>query len=417
MNLLFIRINPWCVYQNLYWATCAVVGILCFFVGGYGTIEGSLWYSTLINTFFRSATIAGKYGTYPQSEVDRIFEGVIPPSQVRGEMMLDRWNKQESKEVQTELISIDLRENTKILPTTVRISIQAASTSPIQKAKNSHPDTAQVKDIILDLVEAFRKVSSQKELVILMFIYAMFRAALPGLLNLCVSLPFHGEKTEEIIVFYLIYLFQYMYFTVAPMFFLLAFKDIKRHRYLCTQGSALLTGVSNDADVYLLIESDQDKTAALGLIRRIDRYGDRFIQRHKLFVAFMLVHALAIIVFLIPRYFNIFQYTPKVTSEAKLQAMMTIDLITIGLPLIAILALIISTNYRSQQLLKNTEQLQSGDRNGLTQAMKSDNQILVLGINWNAALLIILSLIILAGIGGGIYISLFQDRYKLFGFS
>lgn len=93
----------------MYWTTCVIVTV-CAFALNDTTFDAALFYSTLINTAYRSATISNKYGTYPQQEVDRIFDTSIDQKQVRDEMSLDSWTKQETKTIVLEIKSIGWRE-------------------------------------------------------------------------------------------------------------------------------------------------------------------------------------------------------------------------------------------------------------------------------------------------------------------
>ena len=219
-NLLFIRLNPWCAFQNLYWSTCAIVFIFSVILNNtgysYTTIEVSLLYCTLINTFFRAATISGKYGTYPRSEIDKIMGDSIEPSAVRGEMMIDAWNRQEPEIVKSEIWVTD----------------RTFGYEPHSKVSVDGVELY-TNDLVTKLVDTFNRtwpVTIAPTIAI--FILGATRAVCHGLLNLACGIRFHGDTVEEAILFYFIALFQFMYYTVAPMFFLLLMKDISRHKFL-----------------------------------------------------------------------------------------------------------------------------------------------------------------------------------------
>ena len=78
--------------------------------------------------------------------------------------------------------------------------------------------------------------------MVISLIVALFRALLFGILNTFVGLNFFGETTHERILFGYIVLWQFMYFSVIPSFFLLAVRDFKRSSALANINIRLLEG-------------------------------------------------------------------------------------------------------------------------------------------------------------------------------
>lgn len=362
MNLLFIRVNPWCFFQNIYWISCVIPLVFLFF--SYTTLEESMIYSTWMNIFFRSATISGKYSTYPIEEIERIFWTLIAPSTVRGEMMLDSWNRQVPEVVQKELWSLSRREKLQAVAVELATTHEPPALSEEQTKMASKGLGAarmlNTDDIILKLTQIQAELGGKQSIAsLLVLIYAFVRGFACGLCNLIVGLRFHGNTLEEAILFYPICLFQSTYFSVGPMFFLLAFKDFKRRLYLLRVGLAVLSKrpVPECPELSeLKLATSQDSNALLGLIYKLSKFGDRFLQRHRALVAFMAVHWLLLSLALIPKIIYLFDYTRVSTSEQKLFILLIADYLVISIPLLFILGLITRMNSVAREL---KSQLQS----------------------------------------------------------
>ena len=400
MNMLFIRINPWCAFQNLYWITCAYTALLAVILRGYSLFDSALLYSTLLNTFFRSATISGKYSTYPQEEVDRIFNQLILPSQVRGEMMVDAWNRQVPLLVEQELRSLRNRERLSQKPPQLEVELKADK--PGEKRSLS------VDNILLDHVQAFNVQVNQKFLMIVVYCWAVIRTVACGLLNVAVGLPFHGSTTEEVILFYVMLLFQFMYFSVAPVFYLLAFKDVQRHKYL-TQVSLLLMDGTEPLEGTIRRVSEITSKEGWELLIRLHRYGDRFLKRHVAFINFLLLHVFLLILLLLPKYFNLFVYSQFAASERKLQVLFLADLLFMTTGLIPILLLLANCNEMKRQLSERFK----GSKNCPMQLQQENELVIpVLGFDFGYFKFATITLISLAAIGGAFAV-VFTGTYKI----
>lgn len=404
-NLLFIRINPWCFFQNSYWASAITITVMALVLRRYRTIDEAMFYSTLLNTFFRSATIAGKYGTYPEEEVRKVFSQTIPTTQVRGEMMIDAWRGQAEKVVRQEIESVKKRENLQRLDQNIYAEVSGVKTQVSSDR------------VIENLAKEFAEENKQQLTMILVFVYGIARTLACGLLNLWIGLPFHGEAVEEKVVFYMVLLWEFMYITVGPMFYLLAFKDIKRTLFFssCTL-RILSSGQATKSEIQRIKIADNKMESLLSLVKKLDRYGDRFIQRHRALVGFMLVHCLLLELVLCAKYFDIFQISIFAQTERKLQFLLVADLITLSLPLLGILALISKTNYTKKEVaaeLKLHTQ-DYGDKiiQEFVSDMPKDCAISILGSDMGIGTLLLISVVLLTGIGAGIYV-VFWGKYKI----
>jgi hypothetical protein len=404
-NLLFIRLNPWCLFQNAYWASAITITIMALVLRKYRTIDEAMFYSTLMNTLFRSATISGKYGTYPVEEVQKIFHQAISANQVRGEMMIDAWRGQTEKVVRQEIESVKKRENLQKLDQNVIAEVSGAKTEVSSDR------------VVENLAKEFAEVNKQQLTMALVFVYAIIRTLACGLLNLWIGLPFHGEELEEKVVFYMVLVWEFMYFTVGPMFYLLAFKDIKRMLFFsnCTL-SILNSGQATSTEIQRIDITDNKMESMLVLAKKLDRYGDRFVQRHRALTGFILVHCLLLEFVLISKYFDIFRISIFAQTERKLQFLLVADLITISLPLIGILALISKTNNTKKKVAEELK-LHIKDKavkfeQEFMSEMQRDCLITIFGSDLNIGFLLVISIVLLAGIGGGIFV-VFWGTYKI----
>ena len=405
-NLLFIRINPWCFFQNAYWASAITITLMSLVLRRYQTIDEAMFYSTLMNTFFRSATIAGKYGTYPAEEVRKVFSQSVSANQVRGEMMIDAWRGQAEKVVRQEVESVKKRENLQRLDQQIFAEVSGVKTQvPSDR-------------IVETLAKEFAEENKQQLTMILVFIYGIARTLACGLLNLWIGLPFHGETTEEKVVFYLVLIWEFMYFTVGPMFYLLAFKDIKRMLFFssCTV-KILSSGPATKKSEFQKIKiADNKMESMLVLVRKLDKYGDRFVQRHRALVGFMLVHSLLLELVLCAKYFDIFKISIFAQTERKLQFLLVADLITLSLPLIGILALISKTNNMKKQvtaeLKLHTQDCEEKQIQEFVSEMPKDSMITIFGFELSIETLLLISVVLLTGVGAGIYV-VFWGKFKI----
>ena len=275
----------------MYWTTCVIVTV-CAFGLEDTTFDAALFYSTLINTAYRSATISNKYGTYPQQEVDRIFETSIDQKQVRDEMSLDSWTKQETKTIELEIKSIGWREGITTL-------------SP------------RYDGLVKSAAIYLRKNPLGMLLMIIGLTIALFRALLFAILNTFVGLNFFGETTHERILFGWVVLWQFMYFAVIPSFFLLAVRDFKRANNLADLNTRILQGqpAPEIENVVVLMNTIEDRSQAVLLVRKLDRYGDRIIHRNQAFTGFTIIHSILLSIVLIPGYFELNTYNDRKFTE------------------------------------------------------------------------------------------------------
>ena len=403
-NLLFIRINPWCFFQNAYWASTITIVIMSIFIREYTTIDEAFFYTALINTFFRSATIAGKYGTYPQVEVSKVFNTLILPSKVRGEMMIDAWNGQKETVVDEELYSIKKREN-----------MQENSHQIVSVEVDGNLATKSSDDIIKEMINAYARCNTQPILKILVFLFAICRTFAIGFLNIWVGLPFHGEKTEEIVVFYLVFLWEFMYFSVGPMFFLLAFKDVKRKLYMGNRILEILEQQAvKDTNVSRVplespAQSDQ-ASSVMCMINKMDKFGDRFSQRHAAFVTFIMYHAWFIELALVAKYFDLFKYSKYDVTEKKLQFLLVVDLVTLAVPLCCILVLIHRVIIMKKKIGRVISGLEVLGRS-LYKYEEYGTNIIFMDVSSLVSLVCVV-IIYGAGIAGGVYVVV-DGKYKI----
>ena len=392
-NLLFIRLNPWCLYQNLYWSTCAIVLIFAVILNNsgyrYTTLDAALLYSTLLNTFFRSATISGKYATYPRAEVDRILGQKVDSSTVVNEMMINAWRKQDYDTVVSEITNVDTTYDFERHPAIV-VNEHSMFVNELLKILAIAYNTQRFAPLVPNII---------------LFTGAFVRAIAHGLLNLAVGIRFHGDTTEEAILFYYIAIFQFMYFTVGPLFYLLLYIDINRQRVLTQNAIQILSDKPLiDIDNTKVRTTEQDDIVAITiLIKKLDKYGYRFIQRHKCLMGFIILHTLFLVLSLFPFYFEIFDYTKTPSTQAKLQCLMLIDLCLLTLASIIGMTLILLTNKDKRRLRTMINQ----------PSLPLISEITILGVIPNLSIAIVTWASMLAGVAGGFYL-VFAGKYKLF---
>ena len=402
MNLLFIRLNPWCAFQNFYWTTCAIVFIFAIILNNIGytytTLDAALLYSTLINTFFRSATISGKYCTYPQSEVDRIFRIVIQSSTVRKEMMLDSWRGQKDDVIVKEIATVAKYEKIDELD--------------VWMAKQGQRSAEKVVEIFAHKFKETGSTPSYAMMIVLL--YGAVRAVLHGLLNLAVGIRFHGDTTEEVILFYYIALWQFMYFSVGPSFYLLLYQDFKRQIYMTGKAIQVLSMAAiPELDHDTIVQyDDKQKKAALCLARRLDMYGDRFMQRHKAFITFILLHTLFLILAMFPFYFDIFRYSQYKTSEIKLQCLMAIDLLLMATASILGIILAATINNRKDAMIALIDKIADRQFQDIVMKFKNDSRVNLMGIHVGAVYAVAVAVVALAGLTGAVLV-VFIGKYKI----
>lgn len=431
MNLLFIRLNPWCFFQNLYWATTTVVWVFALVLRKYTTFDEALVYSTIMNTMYRSATISGKYSTYPEQEVERIFDGLIPASQVRGEMMIDSWNRQEINTLYTEAKSLSTREKLSRWPAEVCCELQVdtqdgADTRLSEKSHTLKEIAAKTTQqsvhsdlLVLSWARNYAPKDEQKISRPLVFIYALARALAPGFLNLIVGIKFHGETTEEAILFYVVALAMFMYFSVGPMFYLLACKDLRRSHHF----SELAVNILQDKGVIFLKRLEwttkAQKEANYSLVRKLHLYGDRFVQRHKAFASFMVVSILLLGLFTIPIISadSGWKYCLFGTSQQKMNLLIFADLVTLVIPLWYLLYLFAQLNSARDKLMTSWEKTLA-DRNMQAELdvfhseSKPRIKLSILGVVPTFGHNLGIVVFTLATIAGGVYIAFFS-QYKI----
>jgi hypothetical protein len=402
-NLLFIRKNPWCFFQNAYWTSAITITIMALILRKYRTIDEAMFYSTLMNTLFRSATIAGKYGTYPQEEVRKVFQQTVSTKQVRGEMMIDSWRGQVEKVVRQEIESVKKRENLQQLDQKIFADVSGVKTQvPSDR-------------VVENLAKVFAENNKQQLPLISTFVFAVVRSFACGLLNVWIGLPFHGEAIEEKVVFYMVLVWEIMYFSVGPMFFLLAFKDIRR--LLFFSNCALMIINNEQLPTGEIINTTDNKMESIMvLVRKLDKYGDRFVQRHRALVGFILVNSLLLEFVLCSKYFDILRISIDPQTERKLQFLLVADLITLSLPLISILALICRMNNTKKEVTKqlklHTQHHVERSVQELVFDIERDDEIKVFGLGVNINFLLLISIVLLTGIGAGIYV-VFWGVYKI----
>lgn len=402
MNLLFIRLNPWCFFQNFYWSTCAIVFIFALILNNtghvYTTLDAALLYSTLINTFFRSATISGKYCTYPQGEIDKIFDGVIQASTVRKEMMLDSWRGQSDEVIEKEIKAVDNYE---------KIDAQY-----VWLAKKGQMNSEKV---VILFAQKFRETGGIPLVVtILIFLYAGVRAVGHGLLNLAVGIRFHGNTTEEAVLFYYIALWQFMYYSVGPSFFLLLYQDLKRQLYMTDKAIQILSStLVPELEHDTFVQNDpQQKKGVFGVVRLLDKYGDRFMQRHKALLAFIILHALFLILAMFPFYFRIFQYSQFVSSERKLQTLMAFDLLFLVIASLMGLCMVALLNSKKSRMIDLIQMSTGDDFKVDVLNFTRDSKLRILTIEVGFLHLLVVALVAVAGLVGAILV-VFIGKYKI----
>jgi hypothetical protein len=226
---------------------------------------------------------------------------------VRKEMMLESWQNQKDDTVSHEITTVSNIEQLNSLPQSV-------------KFKGGSNMNAQ--DLCKAILKSFNSKASGPLLpTILIFSYAILRSILPGLLNLAVGIRFHGNTTEEAVLFYYIALFQMMYFTVLPMFFKLLFRDFRMQLSLTKSANNLLERlpIAEAGENSVSIDSENDKLALVVAVRLLDKYGERYLNRHKALISSIVAHSFFLILAMFPFYFNIFRYSNTNSSEIKLQ--------------------------------------------------------------------------------------------------
>lgn len=399
-NMLFIRLNPWCAFQNLYWSTCALAWIFALVLNNsgyrYSTFDAALLYSTLINTFIRSATVAGKYATYPRKEVRRIFSGVIETGTVRGEMMVDFWNRQDAQTVQTEISALDKMFDLGSMANEIVIG-------------GSRMTVDEAMTLIVQAYNTENKPSSVQNWISLTL--SVTRAIAIGLLNLAVGIRFHGDTTEEAILFYYVALFQFMYFSVGPMFFRLLLRDIRRQNYLTSKCIDILSSKPIDEIGGMPIDISSS-SGTFKLLLKLSKYGDRFMQRHICLLSFTVLHAFFIELALVPFYFDVFSYVSSPQTQAKLQAIMVIDLGILTLASVSGLWLAAVHNRRKDAVFSKLEgmNIQADDPVAFKKIVGERLPLVGYPINW--ALTVAVSLVLLTGVAGGLYVVI-AGKFKL----
>lgn len=387
-NLLFIRLNPWCFYQNLYWSSCAIVTICCFAFDDT-TFDAAMFYSTLFNTAYRSGTICNKYGTYPQSELNKIFAETVPASVVRGEMSLDEWRKQTEQVCKQEVKSVRWREN--IADTTGD-------------------------DLVVSAAQYYQSSNKQQISMSLGFVYAIFRALIFNIMNTFVGLFFFGEKLHEQILIGYVLLWQFMYFAVIPSFFLLAVKDLKRTGAFAKISLDVLDGqqIIEFKGAKVLIETPYEQNAAVMLIRKLDRFGDRMVQRHQAFAGFSILISVLLALLLIMGYFNIGAYSGRTSTEQKLRAVMAFDQLTVSIMALTLLLIAAIANSKKNKVIQRLHMFSqvSKEASDQTMSMQSDSFVRVFGIKVTMLFFTIFLVFSLAALAGNIYAVGFSD-YRL----
>ena len=402
-NLLFIKLNPWCAFQNLYWSTCAIGFVFALVLNNtghfYTTLDAAFLYSTLINTFIRSATIAGKYATYPESEISRIFGQQIEASTVRGEMMIDFWNRQDSQTVEAELATLEKTFELGAFPSAVKVG----------------DESMPVDQVVAQIIKPFNESAKPTIVItILTFLFAGARTIAHGLLNLSVGIRFHGDTTEEAVLFYFIAVFQFMYFSVGPMFYLLMIKDVRRQVLMSGKAAEILKKKPiNELGNRIISMSDEESLlAALKVVAKLNTYGYRFILRHKCLLSFIVLHSLFLVLALFPFYFEIFDYSPWRSSQVKLQFLMVCDLTILSLASIIGLNLVAALNNRKENVDYLLKQLNEGSRplNLIKESAQDRFPVVGGSLQWPAA--VALTTVLVAGVAGGLYV-IIAGRFKL----